>query len=470
MPDIDLPADADAGADAASASGPGPARKPGARQKDTHQKTARHPVDERLPWHRLVPLSAQHVLAMIAAPVATAFLISTTLRLSAGRTAALLSATLVLCGAGALLQSFGVLRIGARLPFVMLPGGAAVAIFLDVAVRYGAATASGSVLLAAVLLLLVLPVYGRIVRFFPPLVMGATVLVIGVNMVRVTVPMITEGVGTALVTLAVTALGFLLLRGVGRQMSVLLGMAAGTLVAVLTGTPFRPAPGDAIVALPHPFPYGLPRFDLLAALPLMVFALASLAEATGQTVLNSEAVGRPPHPARDVPRTVRADAVASLGAGVLGTSIMVTSAENIGIVQLTGVRSRFVTAGAGVLLILAGLFAPLTRVLTALPPPVVGGAALIVYAVIAAMGVDMLRRADLSQGRASTVLALTLLAGLLPVLAPQVYEPLPVWARTLFGNGVPAATLTAVVLCALTAPRRPSSRRPPPSTAGRSTA
>ncbi|MEC4018624.1 uracil-xanthine permease family protein [Streptomyces sp. H27-D2] len=406
------------------------------------------PVDERLPLARLAPLSAQHVLAMIATPVSSVYLMAPALDLSAGRTASLLSATLVLCGAGALLQSLGVLRVGSRLPFVMLPGGAAVAVFLQTAQQHGAATASGSVIVAALFLLAVLPLYGRIARFFPPLVMGATVLIIGVNMVKLTAPMVAGGSWLALLTIVCTALCFLVLRGVWRQMSVLLGMATGTLAAALTGTPFTVAPGDSLVSLPHLFPYGAPQFDLLAALPLMVFSLASLAEATGQTVLNSEAVGREPDPARDVPRTARADAITSLGAGVLGTSLMVTSAENIGIVQLTGVRSRFVTAGAGVLLILSGLLAPVTRLLTAVPAPVVGGAALVVFAVIAAMGVGMLGRAALSEGPNATVLALTLLAGLLPVLAPQLYEPLPGWARTLFGSGVPAAALTGIFLSA----------------------
>ncbi|KPC61467.1 uracil-xanthine permease family protein [Streptomyces chattanoogensis] len=435
------------------------------------------PVDERLPLLRLLPYAAQHVLAMIAAPVSSVFLIAAGLRLSPGRTASLLSATLVLCGAGALLQSFGVLRTGARLPFMMLPGGAAVAIFLEIAHTHGAATASGSVLLAAALLLAVLPLYGRLVRFFPPLVMGATVLVIGINMIRVAAPMAVAGRGTALVTIAATTLGLLVLRGAWRRLSVLIGMAVGTVTAALTGSVFPAVPGDAVLSLPQPLPYGAPQFDLLAALPLMVFALASLAEATGQTVLNSEAVGRTPDPARDVPRTARADAVLSLGAGLFGGPVMVTSAENIGIVQLTGVRSRFVTAGAGALLVLAGLLAPVTRLLAALPAPVVGGAALVIYAVIAAMGIDILRRSDLTgrtegtdgtggtggtgpTGRAATtVVALTLLAGLLPMLAPQLYAPLPGWARTLFGSGVPAAALTAIVLSALFARCAPRAER-----------
>ncbi|MET9495969.1 solute carrier family 23 protein [Streptomyces sp. NPDC006552] len=415
-----------------------------------HSGAGTAPVDEMLPLRRLVPLACQHLLAGVAAPVSSVILIATALELPAGRTASLLSATLVLCGIGALLQSLGVrvLRVGARLPFLMLPGGAAVAIFLQIAREYGPATASGSVLVSAAFLLCVLPFYGRLVRLFPPLVMGTTVVLIGINMIKVTAPMVAAGPGLGFATLGVIAVFFLVLRGVWRQMAVLLGLVCGTLIAVLTGTDLEVAHGAAF-ALPDLFPYGAPHIDLLAAIPLLVFALASLAEATGQTVLNSEAVGRAPDPGRDVPRIARADALVSLGSGVFGTSLMVTSAENIGIVQLTGVRSRFVTAGAGVLLVLCGLLTPLTRLLAAVPGPVVGAAGLVIYAVIAVMGFGMLSRTDLNNGTDSVVIALALVIGMLPIVAPEIYAELPSWARTLFGSGVAAGALAAVALSAV---------------------
>ncbi|MCQ4082668.1 purine/pyrimidine permease [Streptomyces sp. RB6PN25] len=419
-----------------------------------------HPVDERLPWRRLVPLSVQHVLAMIATPVSTTFLTGQAIGLSAGRTAALLSATLILCGAGALLQSFGVRGVGARLPFVMLPGGAAAALFLQIARAHGAATASGSVLLAAALLIAVVPLYRRIVPLFPPLVLGTTVLLIGVSMIRVAAQLITgtgaqavrpapSAVVLAGVTVASTVLCFLLLRGAWRQSAVLIGMAAGAVIAVTTGLGSFASSGGHGSALPSPLPFGAPRFDLLAALPLLVFALSSLAEATGQTVLNSEAVGRVPDAARDVPRVVRADALVSLVGALFGTSLLVTSSENIGIVHLTGVRSRFVTAGAGVLLIVTGLVAPLSRLLAGIPQPVVGGSALVIYSAITVMGIRMLQRADLAGRGESAVAALALVAGLLPVVVPTLYLGFPGWVQTVLGSGVVAGTLTGVVLHAL---------------------
>ncbi|MFF4174064.1 uracil-xanthine permease family protein [Streptomyces sp. NPDC001744] len=423
---------------------------------------APEPVDARVPLRRLAPLATQHVLAMIAAPLSTVFLVSGTLRMSPAATASLLSAVLLLCGAGSLLQSLGVRNIGGRLPFVMLPGGAATALFLQIAQEHGAPTATGAVLLAACLLLAVLPLYTRVVRLFPPLVMGVTVLLIGIAMIRVAARLVTGPDGTgepravllAALTLTATVAAYVLLRGVWRQSSVLFGMAAGTAVAVATGLgTFTPAAGSGF-ALPALLPFGTPRFDVLAALPLLVFSLTTLAEITGQTVLNSETAGRTPVPARDVPRVARADALVSLAGGLFGTSLMVTSAENIGIGRLTGVRSRFVTAGSGILLLALGLATPLSRVLAGIPEAVVAGSSLVVYAVIAVLGVDMLRRADLSTtGTGALTAALALTAGLLPLLAPGLYAGFPAWSRPILNSGVVAGTLTAVALTALLAPR-----------------
>ncbi|WP_030801291.1 uracil-xanthine permease family protein [Streptomyces mediolani] len=415
------------------------------------------PVDERVPAGRLVPLALQHVLAMAAAPVSTVFLTATALRLSPAETASVLSAVLVLCGAGSLLQSLGVGNVGARLPFVMLPGGAATALFIQISADHGPAVAGGSVLLAAALLLAVVPLYGRIVRLFPPLVMGVTVLLIGIAMVRVAAQLITGPTGEtargsvvlAGATVAVTLAAYLFLRGVWRQSAVLIGMVAGTAIAVVSGLgTFSPAPGSGF-SLPALFPYGAPRFDVLAALPLLVFSLSTLAEITGQTVLNSETSGRKPDPGRDVPRVARADALMSIFAGTLGASLMVTSSENIGISRLTGVRSRFVTAAAGGLLVAVGILAPLSRAVAGLPPAVVGGSALVVYAVIAVMGIQMLARSELAERSHAMIAALALAVGLLPIVAPTLYDGFPGWIRTLLGSGVVAGTLAAVLLHAL---------------------
>ena len=187
-----------------------------------------------------------------------------------------------------------------------------------------------------------------------------------------------------------------MLTGTLQRLSVMLGLVAGTVIALILGqVDFGGIATGPVVALPQLFPFGMPKFDLLAALPLIVFSIISMAEATGQTIATAEIVGRRGDAQKIVPATIRGDALTSLVGGLFGTSLIITSGENIGIVRATNVKSRYVTAAAGVILILIALFAPVSRLASALPGPVVGGTAVIVFAIIGVIGIDLLRRVDL---------------------------------------------------------------------------
>jgi xanthine/uracil permease len=188
----------------------------------------------------------------------------------------------------------------------------------------------------------------------------------------------------------------------------------------------------------------VPVFDFLAAVPLIVFSVISMAEATGQTIAIADVVGKDIEPGREVPKTIRGDAVASLLGGCLGTSLIITSGENIGIVKATGIRSRYVTASGGAILILLALLAPVGRLINAIPGPVVGGTAIIVFCVIAVMGIDMLRKTDLGEHGNLFTLAAALAMGLLPILVPGLYSKFPQSVQLILGNGLAAGTLTAV--------------------------
>jgi xanthine/uracil permease len=190
----------------------------------------------------------------------------------------------------------------------------------------------------------------------------------------------------------------------------------------------------------------MPKFDLIAAIPLMVFSVISMAEATGQTVAIAEAVGKDIDVRTDVPKTIRGDAVISLLGACLGTSLIITSGENIGVVRATGVRSRYVTATSGVILIVLALFAPLGRLINAIPGSVVGGTAVIVFCIIAAMGIDQLRKVDLHDHGNLFTLAAGLTMGLMPILVSGIYSKFPFYVQMILGNGLAAGTITAVLL------------------------
>jgi uracil-xanthine permease len=414
------------------------------------------PVDEMLPVPQLLLFGLQHVLVMAASPITAAFLVSRALNFTPGLTLNLISATFLICGLGTLVQSFGPAGFGARLPFVMVPGGAPIVIFVTIAQQTNLATAAGAVILTAIAYLVVLPVFARCLRFFPRLVIGTILLLVAVNLVKIYGGIITGQPGSpnfadptnvllALGTIVATLLFARFLTGMWRQLSVLFGLVFGACVAASLGTmSVAGVESGAIVSLPALFPFGRPIFDLVAAIPLIVFSVISMAEATGQTVAVADVVGKDIDPSREVPKTIRGDALASLVGGCLGTSLIITSGENIGIVRATGIRSRYVTAAAGVILIGLSLLAPLGRLVNAIPGSVVGGTAIIVFSVIAAMGVDMLRKTDLGEHGNLFTLAAALAMGLLPILVPGLYSKFPQSVQLVLGNGLAAGTLTAV--------------------------
>jgi uracil-xanthine permease len=414
------------------------------------------PVDEVLPWPQLFLFGLQHVLVMAASPITAAFLVSRALHFTPELTLNLISATFLICGLGTLMQSFGPLGFGARLPFIMVPGGAPIVIFVTIAQQTNLATAAGAVILTAIAYFIILPVFARCLKFFPKLVIGTILLLVAINLVKIYGGIITGQAGTpafadptnvllALATVGLTLLFARFLTGVWRQLSVLLGLVVGACISGALGVMSLAGVGTgAIISVPSVFPFGLPTFDFVAAIPLIVFSVISMAEATGQTIAIAEVVGKDIVPGKDVPKTIRGDALASLFGACLGTSLIITSGENIGIVRATGIRSRFVTAAGGGILIAMALFAPLGRLINAIPGPVVGGTAIIVFCVIAVMGIDILRKTDIGEHGNLFTLAAALAMGLLPILVPGLYSKFPQSAQLILGNGLAAGTLTAV--------------------------
>ena len=294
-----------------------------------------HPVDQLRPIRNLIPFAIQHVLVMVATPISSVFLIATALGLDAQTTSAVLSAVFVFSGLGSILQSVGVWKIGVRLPFVMLPGGAATILFITIAQGTDVETAVGAVLLTGVFYILAVTLFVKVLKFFPPLVIGIMVIVIGINLVQVTGKLMVgepdspdfgdpQNLLLGLITILITIVCFRFFRGMLGKLSVAVGLVGGTIVGALMGaTDFSGQTAGPLFAVPTLFPFGSPKFDLIAAIPMLLWALASMAEATGQTIINGEIVGRKVEPHRAVPRLIRSDGIITILGGLFGTPAMV---------------------------------------------------------------------------------------------------------------------------------------------------
>lgn len=416
------------------------------------------PVDERLPLRTLIIFGLQHVLVMAAAPITAAFLIGHTLGLSDDVTISLMSAIFLACGLATILQSTGVAGFGARLPFVQVPGGAPLVIFLGIAEATDLQTATGAVIMTGLFYFLALPFFTRALRFFPPIVIGTMLLLVAVNLIRIFGSLITGRPGSpdfasmTSIALALATIGFTVLfarvfTGMWQRIAVMLGLLAGAAVAMATGSmTVENVMSGALFALPEPFPFGMPKFNLFASLPLLIFSVVSMTEATGQTMATAEIVGRKGDHRSIVPKNIRADALGSIFGGCFGTSLIITSGENIGIIRATGTRSRYVTIMAGCMLVVMALFVPLARLAYAVPNAVVAGTAVIVFAIIGVMGINILRKVDFNTNGNLFTLASALAMGLIPIVVPGFYSAFPSHFQVVLGNGLAMGTLTAVLV------------------------
>jgi len=400
-------------------------------------------------------------MVVAATPITAVFLVANGLHFSHEMTTTILSSTFLVCGIGAILQSLGIGKIGAKLPFIMVPGGAPLAIFVAIAEQNSLEVAMGAVIMTSLFYLILLPLFRRCIPYFPPFIIGIMLLLVSINLIRLYGMLIIGKANEpsqlqhansfiALSTLILTLLFVIFTRGRLRHFAVLFGLIGGTLVAMGLGqSHFSSLHFTQLIQVPQILPYGWPVFNLTASLPLLIYAFIAMAEATGQTHATAAILKKSDQAQAIIPRTIACDAVVSLIGAWFGTSLIITSGENIGVVRTTQVTSCKVTSLAGVMLVLVALFSPLVELLSAIPNAVVCGTAIVIFGIIGVIGIEMIAREPLNGSRQTYTLASALVAGLLPILVPGLYQTLPNLAKMVLANGMAAGTLTAIILNAL---------------------
>ncbi len=429
----------------------------------TPPEGAVHPVDEKLPASRLVPAALQHIAAMYAGVVTPPLIIGQAVGLDTAGQTRLIAASLLIAGLATVLQTLGVANFaGNRLPFVNAASSAGIAPMLAIAETsakgHQLPAIYGAVMVAGVFCLLVGPFFGRLLRFFPPLVTGVVITLIGVTLMPVPVSWAQGGDRSAAdfgamknLALAAFTLVVILLcqrfgRGFLRQVALLLGLLIGTLAAI----PFHLADFSAmrsapLAALPTPFSFGAPEFHPAAILSLCIVMLVLMTESSAGMLAIGEICERRTD-GRTIARGLRTDGIATLLGPVFGGFPTSAFAQNVGVVSLTRVRSRYVVAVAGGALLVLGAFPVLGAVVSLVPMPVLGGAGIVLFGSIAVSGIRTLSEAGLDDSSNIILVAVALGAGIIPLAAPTFYAGFPAWAQTVLGSGISAGALTAVLL------------------------
>lgn len=423
----------------------------------------KHPVDEVLRPGPMVLYGLQHVMSMYAGVVAVPFIVGTALKLPFSDLSYLLAATLLVSGLATLLQTLGVRWIGAKLPIVQGTSFAAVASMIAVGASAGGGVDGlraifGSVLIAGLAGFLLSGVFARLLRFFPPVVTGSVITVIGISLLPVAMNWAGGGAGAAdfgsisnvalaAITLAIILAIYRFLPGFFSRIAIIVGLLAGAVVAALMGKLDFSKVGQAdAFAISTPFHFGAPTFQVAAIISMIIVMLVIMTETTADLLAIGVVVGRPAD-RKTVANGLRADCISTAASGGLLNGFPVSAfAQNVGLVALTGIRSRFVVAVSGGILLVLGLFPKVGAVVAALPLPVLGGAGLALFGTVAASGIRSLATVRYDGTSNLVIVALAIAAGLVPIAVPNLYHGFPDWFQTIFDSGISASAVTAVTL------------------------
>ncbi|WP_199430337.1 nucleobase:cation symporter-2 family protein [Qaidamihabitans albus] len=417
-----------------------------------------HPVDRKPPALQLIAGGLQHVAAMYAGVVAPPLIIGAAVGLAPGQLSLLISASLFTAGLATLLQTLGVWRFGARLPLVNGVTFATVAPVLAIVDQHGSENALGVVygatLVGGALVVLAAPFFSRLTRFFPPVVTGTVITLIGVSLLPVAVSWISNqqeavepsGLALAGITLFAVLAFNRFLSGFWSRIALLLGLVVGTLVAWPLGevdtSTLTEAPAFGIAT---PFHFGTPALDIAAIVSMAIVMLVVMAESTADMLALGEVVERPTTE-RTLADGLRADGLATSLATVFGGFACTAFAQNVGLVALTRMVSRYVVAASGAILVLLGMFPVTGGIIALVPQPVLGGAGLVLFGSVAVAGVRTLAKASFERPANVTIVAAALGIGVIPIAAPGFYEQFPSAVQTVLDSGISAGCVAAVVL------------------------
>ncbi len=419
-----------------------------------------HPVDEVLPLPKLAALGFQHVLVMYANAVAVPLIIGGALHLPKDQIAMLINADLFACGIATLIQTIGFGPFGIRLPIIMGVTAVSISPMLAMAAMPGVGLRGiyGAVLVGGIFGLCVVPFVKYVLRFFPAVVTGTIITMIGIVLMRVGVNWAGGGASAAdfgaagYLAVAALVLSIILLVikfGIGfmQNMAVFIGIVAGYIVTIALGwTDFSGIQNEPAVRIVLPLQFGLPEFYLIPCLTMCLVVTIVFIEATGMFLALGAMTGREVKP-DDVKRGLRADSLGTVIGAIFNTFPYVSYSQNIGLVAVTGVYSRWVCVAAGVIMLVLGLIPKLAFIVASIPQCVLGGAAFIMFGMVAATGIKILATVDYARHRNSVlVIAISIGFGLIPIISPNFFHIFPDVLKPIFGDGIILTSISSVVL------------------------
>ncbi|MDX0540084.1 purine permease [Sinorhizobium medicae] len=414
------------------------------------------PEDEKLGIGANLAYGLQHVLTMYGGIVAVPLILGQAAGLDPGEIGLLITASLFAGGLATILQTIGLPFFGSQLPLVQGVSFSGVATMIAISGNGGLQSVLGAVIAASLIGLLITPVFSRITRFFPPLVTGIVITTIGLTLMPVAARWAMGGNNSSpdfgspanIQLAAVTLVVVLLLSKLGSaaisRLSILLALIIG--IAWFAGmADFSQVTEGPLFAFPKVFHFGYPTFELAAIASMFIVIIVTLVETSADILAVGEIIETKVD-SRRLGDGLRADMLSSLIAPVFGSFTQSAFAQNVGLVAVTGVKSRYVVAMGGLFLVTLGLLPVMGRIVAAVPSSVLGGAGIVLFGTVAASGIRTLSKVDYVNNMNLVIVATSIGFGMIPIASPTFYEHFPAWVETIFHSGISSAALMAISL------------------------
>lgn len=415
-------------------------------------------IEDRPNLQLSILLGFQHIVAAFGGIVAVPLVIGPAIGVDVRTTAMLVSATIFVAGLATIIQARGIYKIGAKLPCIMGTSFTFVGPAITVGTSMGLAGIFGATILGSFIEMILSRFIKPLMKFFPPVVTGTVVTLIGLTLVPVSMDWCAGGIGSptygsitniciALMVMIIVV-GFNIYgKGVLSSSSILIGMFIGYLTCIPIGlvdfTPIKEASWIGLPGIPVILEHGI-KFSIAGVAPFIIAYLVTTIETVGCLIAIGEASDIKTS-SEQLSKGVLADGLGSFLAGFFGVCPNTTFSQNIGLIPITKVSSRYVVIISGVIMMLLGIFPKLGALVASIPSPVLGGAGIVMFGVVAASGIKTLSKVNINN-RNLIIISVSIALGLGITTRPELLTVLPESLKLLFGSGISTGTIFAVML------------------------
>lgn len=414
--------------------------------------------EEELGILKKLIIGFQHVLTMCPASIAVPLILGSALKLSASETAFLVSANLFTSGIAVLINAIGIGKtIGSKLPIVLGSSFAPLGPMILIGQQYGLPAVFGSIIGSAALMFILSFFMDKILKLFPKVVVGSFVTLIGISLAPVALKDLGGGefspdygsprnivLGFAVLLMIVLIGRFG--KGIVKSMSLLIGIVGGTAIgAVLGMVNTAPVMEAKWIQMVSPFAFGTPEFRVSSIVIMTLFCVINMIQCIGVFSVLDEVVGTETTD-KDKIKGIKAQTIAQGISGMFNSVPSTMFNENVGLIDLTKVKSTSVISIAGIMLMLLGIFPKFATIITIIPKPVIGGATLALFGVITSAGISILSSLDFFKDNNFTIIGTSIAIGVGATFAQDIFSKLPETLGMLLSNGLFMVSVSAIFL------------------------